>query len=200
MFRLLIKTAAILFIPLLLANCAGTPDSGSAVSQDIKLQPQQKELFADAVAAMKKNKLKKARGLLQKLLQQQPNIANIHVNIGIILSRQKAYSEAENAFNRALQLDPDNIYALNYLGVLQRQQGKFADAEKYYKKAIDIDSDYTYPHLNLGILYDLYMYRLDDALEQYQQYQELTGEKDKLVGKWIIEVKRRLKAAQTAKK
>jgi hypothetical protein len=50
-------------------------------------------------------------------------------------------------------------------------------------------------HYNLGVLNELYLQRLDDALMHFEKYQELGGE-DEQVGKWIADLKRRLAAGQ----
>lgn len=99
----------------------------------------------------------------------------------------------KNSFNRALEINPNNIYALNQLGFLYRRQGDFSRAKASYEKAIVINSDYAYAHLNLGILYDLYLYDLEKAIEQYQIYKELSKDDEKQIEKWIFELERRHK-------
>ena len=116
-----------------------------------------------------------------------------------IFIKNKSFDEAENALNRALTINPNNIYALNQLGFLYRKQGEFSKAKVSYEKAIDINSDYAYAHLNLGILYDLYLYDLEGAIEQYKIYNKLSKEEDKQVGKWIFDLERRHKKSLSQK-
>ena len=66
-------------------------------------------------------------------------------------------------------------------------------ARNFYEKALQADRDYAYAHLNYGILLELYMGKLPEALEHYKQYQALTKEEDKKVKGWIIELGRRVK-------
>ena len=150
-------------------------------------------VYIEAIAAMKSGDLNEARSLFLEVIDKQPGLANAHVNMGIIFIKNKSYEEAENAFNRALAINPNNIYALNQLGFLHRKQGDFSKAKTSYEKAIDINSNYAYAHLNLGILYDLYLYDLESAIEQYKIYNELSKEEDKQIGKWIFELERRQK-------
>ena len=79
--------------------------------------------------------------------------------------------------------------------MLLRRQGKFRDAEAAYLKAVTARPDYALAHYNLGVLNELYLQRLDNALVHYEKYQSLTGE-DKQVEKWITDLKRRLAASQ----
>ena len=149
------------------------------------------ETYIEAIAAMKSGDSDKARRLFLEVINQQPELDNAHVNIGIIFIKTNAFEKAENSFNRALKINKNNIYALNQLGFLYRKQGDFIKAKASYLQAIDIDSNYANAHLNLGILYDLYLYDLESAIEQYETYNKLSKEKDKQVEKWIFDLKRR---------
>jgi lipoprotein NlpI len=60
---------------------------------------------------------------------------------------------------------------------------------------LDIDPNYAYAHLNYGILLDLYLGELENALAHYQKFQQLTPEEDKEVTKWIVDLERRIERA-----
>lgn len=188
MLNKLFRPLFALFFILQFSACSVTQEDVSTQASTLKNPAYQK-----AVAAMKSGDLNEARGLFLEAIDKQPRLANAHVNIGIIFIKNKSFDEAEYAFNRALTISPNNIVALNQLGFLYRQQGEFAKAKTSYEKAIDINSNYAYAHLNLGILFDLYLYDLANAIEQYKIYNELTNEKDKQVKNWIFEMERRLK-------
>ena len=50
-------------------------------------------------------------------------------------------------------------------------------------------------YLNLGILYEVYLGKLPQALEAYREYQELqasVGAEDARVKGWVIDLERRL--------
>jgi len=95
-----------------------------------------------------------------------------------------------------LLIDPEHPAALNQLGMLLRQQGKFHEAESAYMKAVTASPDYALAHYNLGVLNDLYLRRLEDALTHYERYIELVGD-DEQVGRWIADLKRRITATQS---
>jgi tetratricopeptide (TPR) repeat protein len=77
--------------------------------------------------------------------------------------------------------------------MLFRRNGKFIEAEAAYLKAVTASPDYALAHYNLGVLNELYLQRLDYALENFEQYQILVGN-DKQVEKWIIDLRRRVAA------
>jgi len=74
--------------------------------------------------------------------------------------------------------------------VLHRQQ-----QENAYLAAVAAEPGYALPHYNLGVLYELYLQRLEPALAHFETYQELSGA-DEEVEKWIVDLKRRIAANQ----
>ncbi len=59
---------------------------------------------------------------------------------GELAERQKHYDQAEQYFNQALALDPENAMTLNYLGYMWADKGeKLPDALKMIRKAVDIE-------------------------------------------------------------
>jgi len=194
MLNKLTRPLPALIFMLQLAACSVTQEEASSSGSAVK-----NPVYMQAVAAMKSGNQEEARALFLEVIDKHPGLANAHVNIGIIFLNNKSLEEAENAFNRALKINPDNIYTLNQLGFLYRKQGEFSKAKASYEKAIDINSDYAYAHLNLGILYDLYLYDLESAIKQYKIYNELSKEEDKQVGKWIFDLERRYKKSLSPK-
>ena len=99
------------------------------------------------------------------------------------------------AIDQALALDADYAPALNQLGMLLRRNGNFLEAEAAYLKAVTVSPDYALAHYNLGVLNELYLQRLDTALQHFETYQTLVGE-DKQVERWIADLRRRVAASQ----
>ena len=62
-------------------------------------------------------------------------------------------------------------------------------------KAVTVAPEYALAHYNLGVLNELYLQRLETALQHFQTYQSLVGE-DKQVAKWITDLTRRVAANQ----
>lgn len=151
--------------------------------------------FNRSISLMQKNKNRSALKLLTLLTQNYPQFAGPHVNIGLIYFRAKQFSKAKKAFEKALSLNPNNAVSHNHLGIIQRKNGEFKAALKSYRYAILSNADYANAHLNIGVLYDIYFSNLTKALEHYQRYLDLTGNKDKKVSNWIIDIKRRVNAS-----
>lgn len=75
--------------------------------------------------------------------------------------------EAIEAYQKALQLNPEAAGALVNLGTIYYRQRQFAEAETYYREALDADAEYPLAQFNIGNLYDE-LGRLDEALEHYR--------------------------------
>ena len=69
-------------------------------------------------------------------------------------SARRAKAEAIDAYNRALQADPQKIDALLNCGTLYYEDGNLARASEYFQRAIALDSDNALAHFNLGSVLD----------------------------------------------
>jgi len=161
----------------------------TATQPEVSLQV--KQAYQRALNTMQAGKHKQAITQFKKISAANPSLAGPHTNLGMLYLKTNALQESEKSLQKAIELKPDNRIAYNYLGIVYRQQGRFDHAEKAYLRAIELDKNYSYAHLNLGILYDLYKSDLQKALSHYQQYQALSDKPDKLVDKWIIDIKQR---------
>jgi len=155
--------------------------------------PRARTLYEQAVAAMASGDYLDAQLRFQEFLLQYPTYPGAHVNLAIIYASNGDDLGAEDSITDALMIDPEHPAALNQLGMLQRRQGKFTEAGFAYSKAIEADPEYRLAHYNLGVLNELYLQRLDIALQHYERYQSL-GSGDKQVEKWIADLKRRIES------
>ncbi len=178
------------------AAAAVLDDAGAAVERpDVPERAQVS--YQLALDAMRRGDVTEAELELEQLTLEFPDFAGPQVNLGIIYMESGRLDAAEAALQRALVLNPSHVGAYNQLGILLRRQGSFADAEKAYLDALAVDPDYALAHYNLGVLLDLYMKRPEEALPHYQRYQELRGDPDKRVAKWIVDLRRRLGITDT---
>lgn len=65
-----------------------------------------------------------------------PADASAHYNLGLIHQERGEYEEAKAAFQRALEIDEDEVDAHYQLGRIARQQGHLADAVKYFDAVV----------------------------------------------------------------
>lgn len=177
---------SLLAINMLLSACAVvSPPSEPEVS------PAVEQAYQRAIDSMKAGKHGIAIKKFKAVSKMNPALAGPYVNIGIIYLKLNKLKPAEQSLQKAIELNPKNRVAYNYLGIVYRQLGQFDDAEQSYLRAIQLDNNYGFAHLNLGILYDLYKADIQKALRHYQAYQDLAEQPDKMVDKWIIDIKRR---------
>lgn len=76
-----------------------------------------------------------AEARLLHLIAEQPNIAAAHFALGNLLSRQRRWSEAQQAFFQALTLDNNNPDVLYNLAVSLDQMRQSKLAQQYYEQA-----------------------------------------------------------------
>ena len=169
-------------------SAAGDPGTG-------EVPPEALTMYEQAVAVMASGELLDAELRFKEFLLQYPGYPGAYVNLAIIHVNTGNDEDARAAVDAALELDPDHAPALNQLGMLLRRHGKFLEAEAAYLKAVTASPDYALAHYNLGVLNELYLQRLDYALQHFERYQELAGE-DERVEKWIVDLQRRVPAVQ----
>jgi len=156
-------------------------------------------LYEQAVVVMAAGDFVEAELRFKEFVMQYPDYPGAHVNLAIIAAQAGDDKAAEGHITDALIAEPEHPAALNQLGMLLRRQGKFPEAEAAYLKAVTASPDYALAHYNLGVLNELYLQRLDAALQHFERYQEIQGE-DQQVTKWIADLKRRLDEQQRTAK
>jgi lipoprotein NlpI len=154
-------------------------------------------LFNRGVALLREGKLDPAQVLFEELAEDQPELAGPWVNLGYIHLVRDDSEQALAAFDQALEANPRNCEALTQMGVLARKSGQFEEAELYYQSCLEVRPDYANARLNLGILYELYMGRLGEALTVYNDYQHMLPEPDNRVTGWVMDLERRVAAIAT---
>jgi len=145
-----------------------------------------------ALAAMRAEDWSSAERLLETLVAKKPTLSGPRLNLGIAQVKQEKYELAKNSFEEAIRVNSRNQEAYNQLGLLHRKQGRFSEAKNTYLKAISVWPAYAPIRLNFGILNELYIGDLTQALTQYEAYQSLQVAPDRKVRGWIMDLKRRL--------
>jgi tetratricopeptide (TPR) repeat protein len=144
---------------------------------------------------LKRGDVEAAQAAFEQFNAEHPHYPGAFVNLAIIHASRENDAASRDALDAALALDPDHPAALNQLGMLLRRNGNFLEAEAAYMKAVTVSPDYALAHYNLGVLNELYLQRLESALQHFEIYQSLVGE-DKQVEKWITDLTRRVAANQ----
>ena len=148
--------------------------------------------FEMAVNFLQEDRFEEALALLRHITGEQPELAGPWINLGQVYVALDAPEEARQAFESAVAANPYNCTAHNELGLLSRLNGDFDAAERHYLNCLERVPGNDAAHLNLGILYELYLGRLSEALASYRQYQALQNEEDRRVKGWVMDLERRL--------
>ena len=121
-----------------------------------------------------KDDLKKSQKILTDFLLFKPNSSEGYYYLGVSYFKQKKYSFAMDAFNRAINLDNSYADAHYYLGIIKESILKYSDAEYHYKKARVLETSFYDINFYYGnLLYNLEKYKnAIKPLEQYIDYFE----------------------------
>jgi len=206
-----VRTLTLLAGVLLLAACGGSsstrPDAAETQPQERTeasvaapinrdIPPQAQTMFEQATAVMASGDYLDAELRFKEFLLRYPDFPGAHTNLAIIHANNGNDAAAQASIDAALGVDPNFAPALNQQGMLFRKTGNFIEAEAAYLKAVTASPGYALAHYNLGVLNELYLQRLETALQHFEQYQSIVGE-DAQVERWIADLRRRVAAAQS---
>ncbi len=162
----------------------------------ITVEAEYQQTFKKAVAALRKKHYQQAEQLLETLIKQRPDLVMPLYNLALLRMSQQKNAEALELLTSAHFIDPANDKVCSALGRGLREQGQFKEAKKVYGVCLSFEDQSPIVHKNYGILLDLYLHQGDLALKQYQIYLDRTGDSDKQVKGWVLDLQRRLKAAE----
>ena len=90
----------------------------------------------------------------EKVSKSKSNVGDIYRKLGICYEQIGESTKAETAFNKALDLNPDDTSALNYLGYWWADEGRnLEQAMKLITKAVELYPDNGYYADSLGWVY-----------------------------------------------
>ncbi len=109
-----------------------------------------------------------AREAAQHALQLAPDLAEAHIELGLVLEGHDwNWTEADASFRRALELAPGDAHALRGAAGLARILGQYDKALELIRKAIALDPLSARTHRQAAMVY-LMADRLDDAAAAFQ--------------------------------
>ena len=88
----------------------------------------------------------------QELTLERPHDPEVHNDFGNLLVLDGRLQEAEEAYRRAIDLEPTNTLARFNLGVLLQQSGRAGDAAEEFRGVLEIDDRHGRAHYQLGVL------------------------------------------------
>ena len=82
-----------------------------------------------------------AEAAAKRLVELAPSLANSHSYLGYSLAVQEKFGEAETELRKALEIEPDHLFALPNLGHVLFAEGKAAAAVPYYRRVVSFDKE-----------------------------------------------------------
>jgi len=122
--------------------------------------------------------IKQAEEILQRTKKYIVDV-NTYDNLGLLYSRLKKYSKAEEEFKKAIYLNPKFTKVYYDLGYLYFMQGEYDDTIEQWNKILEIEPNF-FPNKyivlnNLGIVYQK-KEMPDKALKYFLQALQLAPE------------------------
>lgn len=127
---------------------------------ELALQYQQQGQFQDAEV------------IYRQILQVQPELAEIHLELGNVLEAQDKIVEATACYRHALTLKPDLIHAYSNLGYVLGMQNQFAEAEHCYRRALELEPNVVQVLHNLASVLNI-QNKFAEAVTYYHQALQL---------------------------
>lgn len=106
-----------------------------------------------AFAAVPPN-LSKALEAQRRLVAERPQDAAVHNDLGSLLLLAERTAEAEAAYRKAIELDPDKVSALFNLAQLLQQRGDRREALRLYGRVAELQPNHAWAHYQIGSLYE----------------------------------------------
>ncbi len=113
-------------------------------------QNRARELYEEGNRHLQRGAGREAEEAFRQALSIDPDYADAHSKLGVVLAERGDRPAACAQFERALQINERHGSALTNLGNLHFLAGDFAEAERYHRLAIASDPDNPVPHNNLA--------------------------------------------------
>jgi len=83
-------------------------------------------------------------------VQKSPGKGRAHYNLGVAWAREGRVDPAEQAFRRALELDPDDDWSAAALGYCAEFRQNLGQAERFYRQAVSMNTENAYAQEGLA--------------------------------------------------
>ena len=124
--------------------------------------------FEKASELSKAGSLDEAVAVYLELKAEHPDIPELYFNLGTIYLRQEKWLEAEAAYQRALELLPENTKVRVLLADIHKNLGRSDEALAAMETLVAENPDDPQLHYNLGVFY-LNAQRYEDAFASFDE-------------------------------
>jgi tetratricopeptide (TPR) repeat protein/precorrin-6B methylase 2 len=115
-----------------------------------------------------------AEARMRRVAIAEPDAAEAHFSLGVVLAARKQHGEAIARYQRALELAPDHKHCLVNLGISLLQSGDLQSAEATFRRASERHPDNPVVWMNLGTV--LHRLDRDEAFEAFARAESLDPE------------------------
>jgi Tfp pilus assembly protein PilF len=119
-----------------------------------------------AIAAVPPKNLNKAIEAQRRLVAEHPQDPGVYNDLGNLLLLVPKAADAEAAYRKAIELDPNKASALFNLGLLLQQRGELREAEDLYQRTIKADSNHAWAFYQLGTIQEA-RHQKSKAIDSY---------------------------------
>ena len=121
-----------------------------------------------AIEYWKQNRFDEAIAQWEEIVRKDPNLAEIHYNLGSAYMYQGKIESAIDAFKRTLSIDPNLPEAYNKLGIICYKQGNAGLAFACWKQALMINPDFEEARRNIGLIQNAPPFDIKGEIPSYQ--------------------------------
>jgi tetratricopeptide (TPR) repeat protein len=148
-------------------------------SEEQKKRQEALALFQNGVSLAQADKLEEALDAFRKAVELKPDLAEAHINLGLLLYRQGKADEAEKALLKALELKPEepktkealaNIYFEKAKELLQLD--KIDEALEKLKLSSGFNPNYSFTNYLLGYAYTQKGMK-EEAIKSFEAFLQL---------------------------
>lgn len=118
-----------------------------------------------AIAAVPPN-VTKAVEEQRRLTTQRAEDPAVWNDLGNLLMLAARPEEAEEAYTKAIELDPEKVSALFNLGLLNQQRGELREAYGFYRRVVKLEPRHAWAHYQLGSLWETWRQE-ERAIQSY---------------------------------
>ncbi len=86
-------------------------------------------------------KVELARDIFNEVMDENKEDAGVALDVGDRYMDKELWEDAEDAYRRAMEIDPDTLHILNRLAMSLRKEGKLDSALEIYKRALKLNPD-----------------------------------------------------------
>ncbi len=147
--------------------------------------------YVSARRAFQSGAYRQAKQHLENLTSKDKRLSGPWVMLGDISRKNDKPKEAVSYYNKAIEINKNNVNVYIRLAKTYRELGQFVFAKNTYQQALAVWKDFPEAHLNLAILYDLYLNESLLSQRHLEAYLFLKNGRDKIREGWLREIQQR---------